>query len=514
MYPPAMHRALKITDIQQIICDHLPVDPEDPVWSNQPDRPTLYALARTCRAWVEVALNRLWSYLSSYEPLLRCLPKDVWSPGDRWRLCRRLRSEEWDTFQKYARRVRCLRVVWIGVRSQRLFGALSHLPIPLLPNLQLLAIEDFGNAGPEWGNCWRPLLSSTITQVHISSDRDALFNSPRSILWALGESCPNIKEFDLNTNALGKEVTQSFLSTIQHWKHLATLTTYAADTQTMLHFSSLQSLTSLSVTIFAKSYSAWALPDANIIFPPTLKYVSLEVLGSFDLLALSLASVYLSVTTLEITIHGARSSSGDTGRLHKLLATNVSSDHLQSLTLFWRSEEDPDGLSLNVLRPLFQFRLLHTLYLVAHSPSDLDDAVMTELARSFPLLKDFSYRNNRVERPSITHRGLVSLLKSCPKLHGLSLAFDATGITTEMMKQYEDEEILNTQIGEINVCSSPITDPAPVALFLKAIMPGLRTVDSTYEYLQEWMTVSGMLSLLDLVTARERKRAERHTASI
>ncbi|KAG1752899.1 hypothetical protein EDB19DRAFT_1627623 [Suillus lakei] len=47
--------------------------------SSYTERGTLPALAATCRAFEHPALNVLWRDLDSVEPLIRCVPGDLFS---------------------------------------------------------------------------------------------------------------------------------------------------------------------------------------------------------------------------------------------------------------------------------------------------------------------------------------------------------------------------------------------------------------------------------------------------
>ncbi|KAH7919409.1 hypothetical protein BV22DRAFT_1023044, partial [Leucogyrophana mollusca] len=42
----------------------------------------LCVLARTCRAFQEMALDLLWETLNSVGPLVQCLPRDVWKRAE------------------------------------------------------------------------------------------------------------------------------------------------------------------------------------------------------------------------------------------------------------------------------------------------------------------------------------------------------------------------------------------------------------------------------------------------
>ena len=67
-----MHHCLTILDIIKVIFDFY-----DPVKSEE-DKRTVVALARTCQAFGDPALDRLWYSLESQHPLFKCLPQDSW----------------------------------------------------------------------------------------------------------------------------------------------------------------------------------------------------------------------------------------------------------------------------------------------------------------------------------------------------------------------------------------------------------------------------------------------------
>ena len=78
---PDMHQVLLLDDTLRLILGHLA--PEDHNLS-QPSHlctegaATLYALARTCQTFCDVALDFLWRQLPSLDPLIRRLPRDAY----------------------------------------------------------------------------------------------------------------------------------------------------------------------------------------------------------------------------------------------------------------------------------------------------------------------------------------------------------------------------------------------------------------------------------------------------
>jgi hypothetical protein len=62
-----IRRLLLEGKILRNICDHL-----------RDDRASLFALACSCRAFLNPTLDVLWSVQASLAPLVKCLPADAW----------------------------------------------------------------------------------------------------------------------------------------------------------------------------------------------------------------------------------------------------------------------------------------------------------------------------------------------------------------------------------------------------------------------------------------------------
>lgn len=73
-----MHPCLSVPDIIHLICNEI---------RQQDRRSDLASLARTCRAWSEIALENLWYKIDSMEPFIKCMPQGLWQDGqDQWHL--------------------------------------------------------------------------------------------------------------------------------------------------------------------------------------------------------------------------------------------------------------------------------------------------------------------------------------------------------------------------------------------------------------------------------------------
>jgi hypothetical protein len=73
-----MHHCFLIPEIVQLIYDELELEIGESPGYNRQTRRAFAGLARTCRLFHEPALDRLWCYLSSLGPLVKCMPSDLW----------------------------------------------------------------------------------------------------------------------------------------------------------------------------------------------------------------------------------------------------------------------------------------------------------------------------------------------------------------------------------------------------------------------------------------------------
>ncbi|KAH7903311.1 hypothetical protein BJ138DRAFT_167946, partial [Hygrophoropsis aurantiaca] len=146
-----MHRALLIEDIQLYIFNQ--------VEEQLRDSSALSALARTCQAFTQVALDVLWRNLDCFTRLIQCMPSDLWSPqavteeqnvSFKWEdvnltLCRPISSSDWTIFYKYSRRVRSVELSYkmdgtpVTIDDSLMLAlCTAPAPTPLLPNLTSL----------------------------------------------------------------------------------------------------------------------------------------------------------------------------------------------------------------------------------------------------------------------------------------------------------------------------------------------------------------------------------------
>ena len=172
-----MHKCLLVSELVHTIAEACtrPHDSEEREEGEREDLRTLNALARTCRAFLNPALDVMWHRQDTLAHLVKCLPEDLWeltNDGEarelvRWSLrglfvsspqsltrCQRLThartlsadSDDWSRFDFYARRVRILDVCTLDSegpphRSQAMLKELREMKdAPLLPHLRTATI--------------------------------------------------------------------------------------------------------------------------------------------------------------------------------------------------------------------------------------------------------------------------------------------------------------------------------------------------------------------------------------
>ncbi|KAG1751176.1 hypothetical protein EDB19DRAFT_2036014 [Suillus lakei] len=140
-----MHRALLVSEVLLEIFQHVNVNS-----GSQSDikKPTLNALARTCKTFHEPAMDLLWAELSEITPLLGCIPRLhrlIYRSGSRhswslsWHSNEPLSEHEARQFLRHAARVRSLHTSFDAH-----FEFFSVLPIEtcVFPKLLSLSFMD------------------------------------------------------------------------------------------------------------------------------------------------------------------------------------------------------------------------------------------------------------------------------------------------------------------------------------------------------------------------------------
>ncbi|KAH7924042.1 hypothetical protein BV22DRAFT_541174 [Leucogyrophana mollusca] len=388
-----MHRCLHITHILYDIASNIygHVDPLST--KNLPGlrqaRADLASLARTCRTFRDPALDVLWSFLTSFHPLIRCLPQDLWVKDDGGSLVftRPLSSSDWVIFQQYAQRVRIFGryqdpflFEYIGYDVLRTLSRFLPDGGCFLPNLRQLNWSQpqdhmCKSSDTDYFLLLPLFMGPHLTCLCLESGlcvRTGLPSEPStsalSIVPSLHASSPLIK----NVECMGasEKITQSISESISQWPLLEYVEAGALSQHAIAHLCSLKSLKHLGVHLDQEGHHTHAK------FPPTLE--------SFKIVAQSLTAcrqyledIHLTCGHLSIQIVSTEFSSASSfQQFFSFLSSHLSASDLHTVKFVYHRPYDggPVDWSLETLRPLFVFKNLTTFHSSYYCATKLSDA--------------------------------------------------------------------------------------------------------------------------------------------
>ncbi|EIW75199.1 hypothetical protein CONPUDRAFT_147332 [Coniophora puteana RWD-64-598 SS2] len=474
-----MHHCLSVSELILAIC----CSSNDAALAN---------LAQTCKTFQEPALNVLYSDLDCMSKLLMCLPQDLWrvEEGDtneqaNLSFTRQLQPADWQVLQRYAARVRFLRIG--GAICQAPIGSLFEdryrVDDPLFPNLTTLTIYADGCyppcvllfLGPNLrtlvlDNCdlHARFLRGVVDHVHLSQGIKHLKVIRNDSYWLEDEEDPGDAVVDpeslaqlrqLETLTFEEEITPELLTAI----------------------SSLQSLTSL-----------------RIVVPPTLRLESRPNLGHFPrlrhldlqgappeeygyLLRYAYDSDLSAVEQLEVCFNECEGH--NFARFLETLDSTLgkSTPDLNSRKNAMRTlhitQSSPSSLGDTVkgdaLRRLFCFGELTELVITPFLVLELDDVLMQDLSSALPHLCHFDLIAKYPDSPNVTLTGLASVIRNCRSLRQLALSVDATVVRNRDHHGTVTSIEPHMNLSALGVGRSPMDDPAFVAQQLSAMAPKL-----------------------------------------
>ncbi|RDB14893.1 hypothetical protein Hypma_016465 [Hypsizygus marmoreus] len=483
-----MHNCLRIPEILGLIC----IDCID--WDCD-DRPVLHkslaALAETCRDFHEPALDTLWGDLNTLEPLIRCMPDDLWAKVDNtWTVTRAIRPTDWERFRNYARRVRKFSYNYYRRKergiSDEAFQVLSAATAtnaqPLLPN-----VTEFNARQLDGSN-------GIIPFVH-------LFVGPRLITLRITSYEPTLAtlSFVANINLwypslttiglIGFATSQAIAelsAAIPTWKQLRQLLVGKLSQPALKYLASLSTLERLHIT------SSFSL-EPQVFFPtpcPSPTFRALRLLHiecrdhMFCINLLKLMAQATSLRDLRLECYGPPPKRFDweilTGTLHDICLHPTIEDLCIKDTTGNRlgRSVNPNAVPLpfDVLMPLLPFTNLTSIDLFAEAGFDLDDSNLETLAKSWPRLTSFCIEGGpyRDIIPRPTSLSLVSFAHHCKDLEILTLAFDGRTVLprSATVRGHNKSHPLRM----LDIGCSPIVDPRAVGDLIYRLFPSIRII--------------------------------------
>ncbi|KIJ63281.1 hypothetical protein HYDPIDRAFT_113249 [Hydnomerulius pinastri MD-312] len=432
--------------------------------------------ARSCRAFKEPALDVLWSKLTSLEPLIRCLPRDLWrrsSPGGPLVIERALFAQDWEIFHYYARRVRSLQ--FTKFQSSRIDNsfvlAVSGSPtLPLLPNLKEMLWFD-GSEMLSQLLCF--LLGPSLQILSLHEDQPTQL-ARQAVIASLGQFCPSLRRLTMKST----ELSANNCRAICGLKHLTYLTVGSINNRLALEYtSSLQSLVELEVLV-----AETTLPNrpfqSVITFTQNLRSLRINAL-TFSSACSLFSDTSFSLEELTIEVQKLGSTSLDVCLFTALRSFTATLTKCQIRMMTTIGTTDPNdtcfSFSLAGLASLLSCRKLQELKFYGLCRSVINDSDMERMAKSWPELTVLHFGVDHAWRdpPKLTLSGLCSLLEHCPLLSRLEVAFIAQ-VSEPFTSIPPKKHMVNERITYLYVGTSPIEEPLKVAAFLSAILPNLK----------------------------------------
>ncbi|KAJ7612589.1 hypothetical protein FB45DRAFT_1009222 [Roridomyces roridus] len=490
-----MHRALQIPEIVDRICTQL----DTRTW--HPFRITLevtkarlgdlVVLARTSKAvFFPNALRIIWDSVTLLN-LLRCLPSDAYkleSTGElffikyRMILLRPLKELDLERVRFYAP---CIQHLFSDSNyadpASVLPAASSWLSPTIFPILQGLYWEhkasDFGFI--------HHFLGPQLTTIRVPCATPAA----AELMSGLALRCPQLNDIncrilDAGSAKMMSSAASAVSQCVRGLNGLKRLLTDILDHAALIHISRLHSLRDLRLGAFPSGFN---VPSDQPFFPSlqTLHFTS-DPDSMQDFLKLG-----RGIPLVEFT--GETRDFSTPSQVESVLSAAARGISYTTLKEFNFSEgytvidvsDAPDYLvPPSSLRPLFSFVNLTSVIILSGVGVDLDDAIVTDMARSWRHIEKLNIESfYGTAAPRTTLRCLDSFAQYCPKLNKLGIVFNATVVPTS------NSSFSLPSLETLDVEASPISNPRPVALYLARIFPGLKTIETLIDSLDgniEW----------------------------
>ncbi|KAF8133946.1 hypothetical protein EV363DRAFT_1258504 [Boletus edulis] len=425
-----MHHALQIQEILSNIFDFCSPPLPSAYYKKATSSPELVALAGTCRAFKEPALNALWRVLVDLSPLARCLPEASHRLvlQNMYSFTRPLTKTEWDVIQSYARRVRSILDIHRGLNKESLRTLSDHFSAtgPLFPNLRTLHGLYARKTIPLLHLPLPSLVSLDIKFENLRLFQESFKSFPNHFR--------NIRRLVVRVQPLGLIPLCIKPGYFCRWQNLWSLDCpqLALDRDALLHLSRMPALTQLGFALSA------ALPAFDT--PPLFSNLHRLKLYSESLQPTSrlLSQIQLPTITDLIAFVDDYPSREELSSFLAGIRTSSAGNTIQKLQLaqsFPCLERVPrsDALLLGFedLRPCMGFRNLRHLSFDIEWNVGLTDSDVLTLATAWPRLEVLLINEEWGwnSQGGITPGGLVRLLQTCQSLLGLALALDTRGYT-------------------------------------------------------------------------------------
>ncbi|PBL01520.1 hypothetical protein ARMGADRAFT_428618 [Armillaria gallica] len=466
-------------DLLSIICWFLCRDPSisKPMLNGRFGIKSLCALALTCHAICDTALNYLWQDISGMKPLLSVFPRAL-SPTSNlpWILPGAISDKTWARFDLYSSRIRSINLDAHShtLHSPTIFLRLSEKQEAFLPKLQKLTIDVAFAADP---SVLLFLSSPLLDEVKITFSSDSEADMASIFIWTVGWKAPGLRSLTLaherpppraddHVPTLGPIYPFSSFSDLRQLHNL-NIETHLVDLNFLAQLSSCPRLANLHVIITQTGKPQKR--QAQIVFP-SLKYLHITACVSLmpDVLRLIRQGSLTSLTYRNSSDDNFSDLAYSVQAFHKELASRFPS--LSSLFLYYYVPEEHRQSLRTVIQPLHDLPKLQKI--IYHGVLCLDnDAVGLHLAVSWSRIR--SLHISFLLGTSPTYGILAAVAKHCPLLADLSIPVTFP----ENDEPFSDDGVFSHRLHTFSAFHARVDCYASVAHYLDRMFPFLVSIE-------------------------------------
>ncbi|KAG5650175.1 hypothetical protein H0H81_000449 [Sphagnurus paluster] len=411
-----------------------------------------------------------------------------------------INEKDWERLIFYAKRVRHLVFTDNKIHSSVYFRLLQWSKhAPLLPNVQ--SIESMPR---ESGILC--VLSPSLRRVSIvPDDTSELFPAVWACLEALVDAAPQLRTLHVQTTLT--EASLSSFSRMSDLRELSLICPGIHDLRFVHKLSSLEHLNSLRITFDKsstissplrppKSPAFPALTNLDLSIPPLQISQVLSIFNNHFLERLEIRAATSAMTRAHEQIDPDMWARG-------LRGIPTMFPHLKHLTLGYYGDQYGDILASGLFplfEPLLELRKIETIRLEFPWLLFTDDE-FKKIALAWPELTTLRFAGSN-GMPVATIAALESFAINCPKIVGLSLAFDARVLPPTTV---DDAPVSFSRVRTFDTQESPIESPLSVARHLDRIFPHIKTIQSARNG-GLWAEVGDLLRVLKAVRTDQKAR--------
>ncbi|KAG2148768.1 hypothetical protein DEU56DRAFT_926316 [Suillus clintonianus] len=467
-----MHQALLVSEILVEIFMH--VDQIPSIGKNIVARKSLAALATTCKAFHDPAMDFLWATVDDLQPLLGCVTRlhpliycgsrapgdDSWAEG-----IERLSSDETWEFLRHSDRIRSF-----NITSNRLCLLISIIPIEacVFPRLHSLTIST--------GSYFGLFMSPTLRHCSIFLERIKFsYESTGRMLFLLS-------------------------SRVSSCNQLITLTCPPIDWAAWKDLSNLPTLVELKVDeVYDLDAPAWRLEPHLLNFSPFLYLTAL----SFQVETAEYMSILMEHSQFpslkKFCIYIGFMSSPEAERLFRKLSHCKQTLEELEVVLFEYDSDDPQGI-VTIVPHLLCFTQLRILQIECISSYlYLDNNLFLKAMSAWPHIHTLKMEDSG-RRPSITFHGLFAALCQCPDLETLRVLIDTVNIDIDPNAEPIQHTSLRTLV--LESVRGRVENAEVVAHIIFTWLPCVDQVNTDVDDWQPWEPVNTHLASLRAAAQR------------